>query len=166
MPAYWGGRKVKDYLVRLREVQSMILRATQDYLKKKQKIIRLQVGHFFLLQYPRKPTDTPSVLYHGLMEIVAINRPDIVKVRHVTTNKVSSVHTSLLRIFRHPAEMSKEELKVLSAMDLDEYYIEKIVAQEQKGEIPKNWTFNVRWVGYEPEEDSWLNWTASTDLLR
>ena len=36
-PANWGGRKVEDYLVRLREGQSIILRATQDYLKKYQR---------------------------------------------------------------------------------------------------------------------------------
>ena len=42
VPADWGERKFEDYLVRLREGQSMTLRATQDNLKKKssQKMIR------------------------------------------------------------------------------------------------------------------------------
>ena len=48
----------------------------------------------------------------------------------------------------------------MSAVDLDEYYVEKIVSHEEKGKNPKNWSFKVRWVGYEPEGDSWLNWTA------
>ena len=60
--------------------------------------------------------------------------------------------------------MTKEEIEVLSAVDLDEYYVEKIVAHEGKGRNPKNWKFKVRWVGYEPEEDTWLNWTAVKDL--
>ena len=60
--------------------------------------------------------------------------------------------------------MSKEELEVLSAVDLDEYYVEKIVSHEEKGKNRKNRSFKVRWVGYEPEEDSWLNWTAVKDL--
>ena len=60
--------------------------------------------------------------------------------------------------------MTKEEIEVLSAIDLDEYYVEKIVAHEEQGRNPKNWKFKVRWVGYESEEDSWLNWTAVKDL--
>ena len=60
--------------------------------------------------------------------------------------------------------MTEQEIEVLSAIDLDEYYVEKIVAHEEKGRNPKNWKFKVRWVEYEPEEDSWLNWTAVKDL--
>jgi len=83
-------------------------------------------------------------------------RPDIFKVRDLTTNKVSSIHTSRLRNF--------VQRRALSAVDLDEYYVEKIVAHEEKGKNPKNWSFKVRWGEYEPEEDSWLNWTAGKDL--
>jgi hypothetical protein len=98
------------------------------------------------------------------MKIISIDRAGIMKVRDLTTEKVSSVHTSRLRLFRHPAEMTKEEIEVFSAVDLDEYYVDKIVAHEEKGRNTKNCSFKVRWVGYEPEEDSWLNWTAVKDL--
>ena len=60
--------------------------------------------------------------------------------------------------------MSNEELEFLSAINLDEYYVVTIVAHEEKSENPKNWSFKVRWVGYKPEEDSWLNWTTVKDL--
>ena len=134
-PADWGGRKVEDYLVRLRDGQSMLLRASQDYLKKNQRkrssdgrkkgqnVAKFEIGQHVLLKYPNKPPDKLSALYRVTMEIVAIilNRPDIVKFRELTTNKVSSVHTSRLRIFRHPTQMSKEELEALSAVDLDDY---------------------------------------------
>ena len=125
---------------------------------------KFEVGDYVLLQYPNKPPDKLSGLYRGPMEIISIDRIDIIKVRDLTTDKVSSVHTSRLRPFRHPAEMTKEEIEVLSAVDLDEYYVEKIVAHEGKGRNPKNWKFKVRWFGYEPEEDTWLNWTAVKDL--
>ena len=58
--------------------------------------------------------------------------------------------------------MTKEEIEVLS-VDLDEYYVDKIVSQK-KCKNPKNWKFKVRLVGYEPEDDSWLNWTSVKDL--
>ena len=37
VPADWGGRKVEDYLVRLREGQAMLIKSTRDYLKKNQR---------------------------------------------------------------------------------------------------------------------------------
>ena len=48
--------------------------------------------------------------------------------------------------------MTKEEIKLLAAIDLDEYHVHKIVSHEEKGWNPKNWKFKVRWVGYEPED--------------
>ena len=61
------------------------------------------------------------------MEIVAMDRPDIVKVRDLTTDKVSVVHTSRLRLFRHLAEMTPAELEMLAGIDVDEYFVESIV---------------------------------------
>ena len=42
--------------------------------------------------------------------------------------------------------------------------MDKIVDHEVKVKNPKNWKFKVRWVGYEPENNSWLNWTAVKDF--
>ena len=95
------------------------------------------MGNYVLLQYPNKPIDKLSGLYRGPMEIIAIDRPDIIKVRDLTTDKFSSVHTSRLRPFRHPTEMTKEEIEVLSAVDLDEYCVDKIVARRKKSSEPK-----------------------------
>ena len=33
----WGGKKVEDYLVRLREAQVTLIKATQEFLKKNQR---------------------------------------------------------------------------------------------------------------------------------
>ena len=44
--------------------------------------------------------------------------------------------------------LTKEEIEVLSEIDLDEYYVNKIVSHEKKGREPKNWKFKVRWVEY------------------
>ena len=60
--------------------------------------------------------------------------------------------------------MTKEEIDVLSAIDLDEYYVDKIVSHEEKVRIAKNWKFKVRWIGYEPEDYLWLDRTAVRDL--
>ena len=86
----------------------MLIKSTQDYLKKNQrkrssdgqvkskKVTKFEVGNYVLLQNPNKPSDKQSGLYRGPMEIISIDRPDIIKVRDLTTDKVSSVHTSRL----------------------------------------------------------------------
>ena len=84
---------------------------------------KFEVGQYVLLKYPNKPPDKLSALYRDPMEIVAMERPDIVKVRDLTTDKVSVVHTSRLRVFRHPAEMTPEELEVLAGIDVDEFLL-------------------------------------------
>ncbi len=176
IPADWSGRNVEDCLVKLREGQATLVRATREFLnknqrkrasdgrEKRQEVTKFEVGQYVLLKYPNKPPDKLSALYRGPIEIVAIDRPDIIKVRDLTTDKVSVVHTSRLRLFRHPAEMTPEELEVLAGIDVDEYFVESIIDHEERGRNVKNWKFRVRWSGYEPDEDSWLNWNAVKDL--
>ena len=53
------------------------------------------------------------------MIITSIDRPDIIQVRDLITNKLSMVRTSRLRVFRHPKEMTTEESAALAATDLD-----------------------------------------------
>ena len=69
------------------------------------------------------------------------------------------VHTSRLRVFRHPKEMT-EEAAALAATDLDEIHMESIVDHKGEGKGPKKWKFRGRWFGYEPEDDTWLKWIA------
>ena len=114
------------------------MRATRDFSKKnqrkraadgqemRQEVTKFEVGQYVLLKYLKKPTDKLSALYRGPMEIVAMDRPDIVKVRDLTTDKVSVVYTSRLCLFRHP-EMTSEELEVLAGVDVDEYFVESII---------------------------------------
>ena len=133
-----------------------------DGREKRQEVTKFEVGQYVLLKYPNKLPDKLAALYRGPMEIVAMDRPDIVKVRDLTTDKVSVVHTSRLRLFRHPAEMTLEELEVLG-IDVDDYFVDGIVDHEERGQNVKNWKFRVRWLGYAPDEDSCLNWNEVKD---
>jgi len=67
-----------------------------------------------------------------------MNRPDIVKVGDLAAKKVSVVHTSRLGLFKHPAEMTPEELEVLAGIGVDEYFVESIVDHEERGRNVKN----------------------------
>ena len=50
------------------------------------------------------------------------------------------------------------------AADLDEFYVEKIIGHTGTGKNPKIWKFRIRWRGYEPEEDTMVDWAADKDL--
>ena len=66
-------------------------------------------------------------MYVGLMVITSIDRPDLIKVRDLITNKESMVHANRIRPFKHPKSMSKEKIETLAATDLDEFYVERII---------------------------------------
>ena len=65
-----------------------------------------------------------------------------------------------MRAFRHPKVMTTEEVAALAATDSDEFHVESIVDHEYAGKDPKKWKFRVRWLGYEPEDDTWFKWSA------
>ena len=75
-------------------------------------------------------------------------------VRDLTTKQVSLVHTSRLQIFRHPTEITTEEVQSQWIWMSTTVLYETIVAHEEKEKNPKNWKFKVKLVGYESEEDT------------
>jgi hypothetical protein len=175
LPAEWKDRSIGDYLLKLREMHATIIKATQDYLKRNQRkrgrdgevssveVTKFHEGQFVLLKYPTRPPNKMAGLYRGPMVISSIERPDLIKVRDLITNKISQVHTSRLRVFNHPAEMTMEDAIALAAVDMDEFYVDKIVEHMGNGKNPKKWEYKVRWLGYEPEDDTWLPWSAVKD---
>ena len=112
-------------------------------------VAKFEVGQYVLLQCSSEPPDKLSAPYRGAMEIVAINRSDIVKVRDLTTNKVSSGHTVGCEFFSGTRLKCPRKRSLLSSVELNEYYDVKIVAHKEKS---KNWKFKERVL----VEDSWL----------
>jgi hypothetical protein len=121
-------------------------------------------GQFVLLKYPSRPPNKLAGLYRGPLVIVAIDRPDLIKVRDLISNKISMVHTDRVRPFKHPKTMTLAEATALAAVDMDEFYVEKIVYVEKNGKNKKKWRFKIRWLGYEPDDDTWLGWDAVKNL--
>jgi cleavage and polyadenylation specificity factor subunit 1 len=176
LPEAWANRNVAEYLTHLRAAQATLIRATQDYLNSNQKkrgrdggaksteVAQFHEGQYVLLEYPTRPPNKLSGLYRGPMVIHAIERPDLITLRDLTNNKLSLVHTSRIKAFRHPAEMTEEEATALAAVDMDEFYVDSIIDHTWEGKNPKKWKYRVRWLGYEPEDDTWLPWSSIKDL--
>jgi hypothetical protein len=176
LPKDWNGRDIHEYLLKLREMQGLIIKATHNYLERNQRkrareghgipseVPGFREGQFVLLRYPSRPPNKLAGLYRGPLVIEAIDRPDLIKIRDLTTNKISLVHTSRLRPFRHPKSMTVAEATALAAVDMDEFYVEKIMEVNKIGKNKKNWLFRIRWLGYEPSDDTWVGWNAVKDL--
>jgi hypothetical protein len=176
LPAAWANRSVLEYLVKLREAQAALIKATTDYLSKNRRSragdggVNVQgdpqftEGQFVLLAYPSRPPNKLAGLYRGPLVITAVSRPDLITVKDLITNKESVVHASRLRVFRHPTNMTLREMQELASVDLNEYYVEKIVNHFGTSKDPKKWTYVVRWLGYEPGDDTCLPWSSVKDL--
>jgi len=67
------------------------------------KVVEFHVGNYVLLQYPNRHPNQLAGLYRGPLIIVAIERPSIITVKDLISNKAIKVHASRLRLFRHPA---------------------------------------------------------------
>jgi hypothetical protein len=164
------------FLIKLREAQAILMKTTQDFLRLKQRkrvrdglgvpsqALNYHEGQFVLLKYPNRPPNKLAGLYRGPLVIEGIVRPDLIKVRDLLSNAISLVHTSRLRPFRHPANMTLEEAIALAAADMDEFFVEKIIRHAGPGNNPKRWKYLVRWLGYEEGDDQWLSWAAVKDL--
>ena len=94
-------------------------------------------GDHGLLTNPNRPPNKLVGMYQGPMVITSIDRPDLVKVRDLITNKESMVHANRLRPFKHPKDMPREKIEALVAADLDEFYVEKIIGHSGVGKEPR-----------------------------
>ena len=95
---------------------------------------KLEVGQYVLLKYPNslQTSYRISIYIAAQWRLSLYIVRDIVKVRDLTTDKVSVVHTSKLRLFKHPADIPSEESEALAGIDVDEYFGKKIVDHEER----------------------------------
>ena len=156
LPEGTTGRNPKDYLLKLREAQFILVQTTQDYLRKHRRkisvdggpknleVTKFAAGDYVLLTYPnRRPTS-----WRTCIEVPWSLPLNLIKVRDLITNKQwTMVHANRIRPFNHPKNMPKEKIEILAATDLDEFYVEKNIGHSSTGKNAKKWKFRVRWLG-------------------
>jgi hypothetical protein len=74
-------------------------------------VTKFAAGDYVLLTYPNRPPNTLAGMYRDPMVITAMDRPDLVKVRDLITNKESMVHANRIHQFKHPKSMPKEKIE-------------------------------------------------------
>ena len=104
------------------------------------------MGDYVLLTYPNRPPNKLAGMYRGPMVITVMDRPDLVKVEDLITNRESLVHASRLRPFKHLKDMSAEKIESLVAADLDEFYVEKVIGHTGAGKNPMEVQSSLAWI--------------------
>ena len=97
LPEGTTARNPEDYLVKLRDAQLILVQATQDYLKKNQRKRGVDGGRRdveITIQWEITHPNKLAGMYPGPMVITVIDRPDLVKVKDLITNRKSLVQAS------------------------------------------------------------------------
>jgi hypothetical protein len=96
------------------------------------------------------------------MIIVDKENDNIFSVTDLVSNKILRIHIDRLRLFTCADNTNPQELLEIAAADKDEYVVESIV--NHRGNKKSNYEFLIRWLGYDPADDTWLKYSDVKDL--
>ena len=170
-------QSVDAYVQQLRAAIGQIQEVSREYVQKKirekvgkvrevvkSRVSKFDVGDYVLITYPVQPPSKLSPIYRGPLIIVEKIRDDLFKCRDLVSTKLVELHVDRLREFRCSPDVSPEELLEWAAADKDEFLVEEIIEHRGSGKSGNPLQFRVRWKGYGPEEDSWLNYRDVSQL--
>ena len=168
-----------DYLKTLLHHITTIVINSQDFLANRQQLtdarrqeLRLQqphefkVGDYVLVSYSTRAPHKLAAVYRGPLKIVEKTRDDIYQCLDLVSNQVLTFHVDRLRIFHTRAVTPASQYAQLALADSDMYIVEYIVAHRGRGNTSKTTSMEylVRWLGYPPEEDTWLKYAEVRQL--
>ena len=124
------------------------------------------VGDYVLLSYPERPPSKLSPKWRGPLIVVAVDG-NTYDIQDLCTLRVERFDISRLKLYR--TSQSPDELRELASRDREEHVVEFIVAHAYNGSpgkrhVKSKYDFQVRWLGYGPDDDIWLPYSSAKDL--
>jgi len=118
---------------------------------------------YVLVEYPKtmgdgrgRPLNKLQTILKGPMKVVGIDK-DAYELLDLVNRKVETVHVSRLHPFIFDPQMVDPEN--IAIRDQGEFIVEKIVDALTDPHVSKTqWSFKVRWAGYDETLDDWLDW--------
>jgi hypothetical protein len=164
-----------EYLETLRKNQLWLIQESQKFLEEnatvregKGNVITdypsFDIGDYVLLSYPSRPPSKLAGIYRGPLVVHRKIRDDLYEVRDLVSDTISQVHISRMHALRVPPESTEADILQLAALDHDEYVVDSIADHRRIGTRKHNLEFLVRWLGYEPSEDTWEPYSTVKDL--
>ena len=161
---------VEDYIRRLTEGQRAIIDASAQFQRQvvEERLRRagdaedapLEEGDYVLATYPTRPPSKLSPRWKGPFVVVEV-QGSTVQCQDLCTLRFIRFHRSRLK--RYDTERTPDPAAV-AAVDNDEYVVEAIVDHRGDPRRRARMEFRVRWLGYEPDEDTWLPFREVQDL--
>ena len=161
------------YIEQLNEQLFNIISASQQHqlsewkkIKKEENPKEFDVGDYVLVTYPTRRPNKLSSLLRGPLLIVA-KRNNTYDCLDIITNHVLSYDISRLYLF-NPTEIldipTGEAAKDLNMADRQEFEVESIVDHKGSHRNKRTLQFRIRWLGYGPDDDTWLPYKDAKDL--
>ena len=159
---------VEDYVQGLNKASRRLVQQSRDhqdrviaeYLSKSPAHpTEFEVGQLVLVSYPDRPPSKLSPRWQGPMAVVSREgvRYDV---QDLLDMSIKSVHVSRLKAY---VADQTDDPRAVAAADTSEYLVDAIIAH--RGD-PPDLLFRVRWLGYPPEEDTWLPRSQLRDVAQ
>jgi hypothetical protein len=160
------------------DIHSDILRRAEE-LQEETDIKRLEsragvpttyaIDSYVVVEYPKtmgegrgRPLNKLQTIKKGPMKVVGVEK-DAYELLNLVTRTVDIVHVSRIYPFLYDPEVIDPEN--VAIRDQGEFIVEDIVDALMDRLLPKTqWSFKVRWAGYDESFDEWLDWNQLRDV--
>ena len=119
-----------------------------------------EVGTYVLVSYnPQKMNGKPPTKFHPRLKgpyLVANIRGDTYTCQNLVTEDLEDYHVTRLREFRYDDRFV--DPRDIALRDVDEYYVERILAHSGNPTKLKTLQFHVKWRGYDESANTWEPW--------
>eukprot|EP01034_Spumella_vulgaris_P040455 gene40455-50037_t len=121
---------------------------------------RFDIGSYVLVSYnPQKMDGRPPTKLHPRLKgpyLVANFQGDKYTLRNLVTEELEDFHVTRLREFRYDDRFV--DPRDIALRDVEEYYVERILAHSGNPTKLKTLQFHVKWRGFDESYNTWEPW--------
>ena len=164
---------VTEYVRQLSEQLEAVAEASRAHMSKAWETLRakssktprhFEVGDFVLVSYPNRPPSKLSPRWRGPYRVIE-RKSNTYSVVDLISQQVTYFDASRLILWHDRSDSTSDSAakarQEAALRDNDEFVVEKIVDHKK---VSSRLEFRIRWLGYAPEEDTWLPYREVKDL--